>query len=139
MKTTMKQSKGFIETAAAVETERGVEYMYKRLRTKAVALEETVEVKHEVVTTGSMVDEEWVERRVEEALKRIDAKIVEFREQTEIKQQAYQVVKKAHEAAKKERRRMRPKNKVHMVMDAMGIDRRCIYNMLCEIEKRMAN
>jgi len=147
MKTSMRRANGFIETVVAVETNKGLNFVYKKLRdtsatsvtNESTVVEEAVDVQYEVVAADYMAEEEWVDKKVEEAINRINTKISEFRQQTEIKQQAYQVLKEAHEVGKKERKRMRPRNKMHMLMDAVGIDRRAVYDMLCEIEKRMAN
>lgn len=143
MKTIMKQANGFIETEVAVQTEERVDYLYKRLRVRqpevvAAAVEQAAnQVVYEVVTTEYETQEEYIKRLVDEAMKRLDAKMEVYRKDMEFEKNMYYAIRNAHIAASKERKKARPKNKVQKLMYAVGVDPREVYEGLCKVEERI--
>lgn len=142
MKTMMKKANGFIETAVEVETAKGVEYMYKKLRVKST--EETVEeIKEEVkeMTTEALnevvvvvVEQTGEENNtysyegesVEDILARIDAKV-----------KTHEDMKRILEMSHKARKKYRPKNNVQKLLHAVGVEPMDVYKGLCKVEKRI--
>lgn len=128
--TTIKRMNGFMETTHV----EGNKVIYKRLRTNTPVQEE---VKHEIVTTDNMTEDEWKEAVMKEIMDRVAIKKEEYRQEQARKEQIEKTMYVINKLCKEERRKMRPRTTAHRLMDAIGIDRRKVYDILCNLEQRM--
>ena len=132
--TTIKRMNGFMETTHV----EGNTVLYKRLRVNTPVQEDVEQaVQHEVVTTEYMTEEEWKESVMKEIMDRVAIKKEEYKKQVAMEEKVNKMMHDIDKLQREHRRRMRPKTTVHKVMDAIGIDRRRVYDMLCELEKIM--
>lgn len=145
----MKQSKlvGVIKINKEVKEVQGVfnnQYVYTRVKRHreeqptATTVEESVEVDNKLINVG-MTDEER-EAILNDILERAAAKAKilnkAMEDELKFKRDMEKLDRIVKNAMREERRRNAPKTRLQAAMDFVGIDRRRVYDMLCEIEKR---